>query len=244
MRKGTILAVWNLKGGVGKTTTTINLAYELAGRGGRILVIDLDPQVNTTPIFVKANEFGHTVLDVLEEPEKAEKAIRRTRYKCIDIIKGSSSLWEGYQMDSLSRALKDIRYCYDAVLIDCQPSCGSLTRNALCAADIVLTPVVLDRFCLDNLHTVGNILSDIEDEKNGIFKWLIFANKVKNIRSQKRIYTDIMERCDYPFLDTCISERAAVPNALALRKPLAKHSKNDSATTDFRALSQEIWEVM
>lgn len=244
MRKGTIFAVWNLKGGVGKTTTTINLAYDWAELGGRVLVIDLDPQVNTTPIFTKANELGCTVLDILETSERAGRAACRTKYKNIDIIKGSASLWEGYQEDALERGLRDVRQDYDAIVIDCQPSCGSLVRNALYAADVILTPVVLDRFCLDNLHTVSDIISDIESDKEKEVGWKVFANKVRNICSQKDIYTDLTERSDYPFLDTCISDRAAVPNSLARRKPLRRHAKNNAATTDFEALSREIWEVL
>lgn len=244
MKKGTIIAVWNLKGGVGKTTSTINLAYELGAMGHKVLIVDLDPQINTTPIFTKANENGVTIANVMHEPEKARSAVRRTKYKNIDIIKGSSALTEGYNEDSLLKALMSVRQEYDLVVIDCQPSCGSLTRNALYAADIILTPAVLDRFCLDNLRTASDILTDVESEKGGASKWIVFANRIKNIKSQMAIYEDIMRKCDYPFLNACVRECAAVPNALAQRKPVLRHVKRSPAAIDFSALAEEVWEVV
>lgn len=242
--KGTIIAVWNLKGGVGKSTSIINLAYELGTMGHKILIVDLDPQVNSTPIFVKANENGVTVADVMADPKKAKSAVRRTKFTNIDIIKGSASLAEGYEVDSLLRALMDIRKGYDLVLIDCQPSCGSLTRNALYAADIILTPAVLDRFCLDNLRTASDVLADIEEGKGESPKWAIFANRIKNIKSQMTIYGDIMQKCDYPFLNTCVRECAAIPNALAQRKPVARHARRSPAAEDFQALAEAVLGVI
>lgn len=244
MKKGTVIATWNMKGGVGKTTAAINLAYDWSMMGYRILTIDLDPQVNMTPIFTKANENGLTIVDVMEEPERARSALRRTRFQGIDIIKGSACLWEGYAEDALHRALSGIRGEYDAILIDCQPSCGTLTRSALYAADMVLIPAVLDRFCLDNLRTAEDILSDVEEDRGKEIKWMVFANKVKGIRSQKSIYMDIMEKHDYPFLGKCISDCAAIPNALAQRKPVARHAKRSTASADFQALAEEVWEVV
>ncbi len=242
--KGKIIAVWNLKGGVGKSTSTINLAYDLGTMGHKVLVIDLDPQVNTTPIFTKANENGVTIADVMADPPKAKSAVRRTKYEDIDIIKGSSALAEGYDEDSLLKALMDVRQGYDLVLIDCQPSCGTLTRNALYAADIVLTPAVLDRFCLDNLRTASDILADISDDKEKASKWIVFANRIRNIKSQMSIYQDVMGKCDYPFLGTCVRECAAIPNALTQRKPVARHARRSPAAKDFQALAEDVWGVI
>jgi len=238
--KGTIIAVWNLKGGVGKSTTTINLAYELGTMGHKVLIVDLDPQTNTTPIFTKANENGVTIADVMHEPEKGRSAVRRTKYENIDIIKGSSALTEGYDEYSLLKALMDVRQGYELVVIDCQPSCGSLTRNALYAADIILTPAVLDRFCLDNLRTASDILTDVESEKEETSKWIVFANRIRNIKSQMIIYQDVMGKCDYPFLGTCVRECAAIPNALVQRKPVARHARRSPAAKDFQALAEDV----
>ena len=84
-----VYVIGNLKGGVGKTTTTVNLAYTYAEMGGRTLVIDLDPQCNCTRFFAKVNEYNKTIKDVLEAPEHINSAIYRTKYEDIDIIKGS-----------------------------------------------------------------------------------------------------------------------------------------------------------
>lgn len=236
--KGTVIAVWNLKGGTGKTATTINLAYDLSQMGKKVLAVDFDPQTNTTPIFTKANESGHTVRDIMEASCQAARAVYRTKYRNIDIIKGSRSSGEGYRTDILKGALMPLRSRYDAILIDCQPSSSSFTRNALYAADLVLTPAVLDRFCLDNLNSVRDILSELEEERDMEIEWRVFANRVRNLRSQKNIYADIMGKSNYPFLDVCISDRAEVPNSLAMRKPLDRHAKGSVVAGEFRELAQ------
>ena len=101
---------------------------------------------------------------------------------------------------------------YDICVIDTRPAIESITRSALYAADLVVTPVLLDNFCRDNLLLLEDGLQEIEQE----FQWKIFANKVENKRSQRNIYSDMVQKHDWDFLDTCISKRAAVENALAL----------------------------
>lgn len=237
---GKTITVWNLKGGVGKTTTAINLAYNLSTAGGKVLAIDLDPQVNTTPIFVKASEHGRNICNVLENPKLIRSSIYRTKYPLIDIIKGSAALGEAYEEYMLQAALETVKEEYAYILVDCQPSCGKLARNALYAADMVLSPAILDRFCLDNLRTVSDILAGMEDTRGREIPWHVFANRVRNIKSQKKIYEELVFTCDYPLLDTCVSDSAAVPNALAKRKPLAKHAASSIAAKDFAALAEEI----
>ena len=89
-----VYIVANLKGGVGKTTTTVNVAYTFSEMGGRVLVIDLDPQCNCTRFFAKVNGYSKTVRDVLENPKGINSAVYRTKYQDIDIVKGSVKITE------------------------------------------------------------------------------------------------------------------------------------------------------
>ena len=89
-----VYVVANLKGGVGKTTTTVNVAYTFSEMGGRVLVIDLDPQCNCTRFFAKVNGYSKTVRDVLENPKGINSAVYRTKYQDIDIVKGSVKITE------------------------------------------------------------------------------------------------------------------------------------------------------
>ena len=134
-----VYVIGNLKGGVGKTTTTVNLAYTYAEMGGRTLVIDLDPQCNCTRFFAKVNEYNKTIKDVLEAPEHINSAIYRTKYEDIDIIKGSVKTLEQKSPWSLKEALGYIKKEYDVCLIDTRPVFDILTKNALYAADVLLT---------------------------------------------------------------------------------------------------------
>lgn len=119
----------NLKGGVGKTTSAVNLGYSMATFGKKVLLIDADPQTNLTPFFTKANPNGKTLRDVFRHPERIENIICRTKYDNIDIIKGSTELKEADAVGKmvLSESLQLVKDKYDVCLIDTRPAIETLT---------------------------------------------------------------------------------------------------------------------
>lgn len=246
-----VYAVWNGKGGTGKTTTAVNLAYNLSVLGQKVLLVDLDPQTNATPFFTKANENAYTVRnlfrELFEHPEKVKRCIYRSKYPLLDVIKGDTHLSEADAHDdyTIKDALWNVKAEYDAVVIDCRPSFENLTRNALCAADILLTPIQLDGYCKDNLALVqkmyDEILADYPDHEIG---WKVFVNRVKLLKSSRNIYSELMTKYTYPLVTTCVSDRAAVSSATVAKKPLLKHRKNDAATEDFMSLTKELTGVL
>lgn len=245
-----VYAVWNGKGGTGKTTTAVNLAYNLSVLGQKVLLVDLDPQTNATPFFTKANENAYTVRnlfrDLFEHPEKVKRCIYRSKYPLLDVIKGDTHLSEADAHDdyTIKDALWNVKAEYDVAVIDCRPSFENLTRNALCAADILLTPIQLDGYCKDNLALVqrmyDEILADYSDHE---IEWKVFANRVKLLKSSRNIYSELMTKYTYPLVTTCVSDRAAVSSATVAKKPLLKHRKNDAATEDFMSLTKELMGV-
>lgn len=241
-----VYAIWNRKGGTGKTTTTVNLAYLFSLAGKRVLVIDLDAQVNATPFFTKANKNGKTIVDVLHDPKNMKKCIFRSKYQNIDIVKGSEDLREEDTNESLTRlciAIGEVDDHYDAVFIDCPPSGEYITQNAIFSADVLLTPILLDGYCRDNLSLVQKTYQQAMMELSfaGAYcEWVVFANRVRNYRAQHNIYRELVETHDYPLADTCISERTAVSTASTLRKPLYKHSRKNAVTKDYIDLAKEL----
>lgn len=234
-----VITVWNLKGGVGKTTTAVNLAYSLGVAGNKVLVMDLDPQTNTTPFFTKANENGRTIRNVFADSNKIKTSICKSKYENINIIKGSTLLKESDvpTVGTLATALEVVSDDYDYVVIDCRPTNEILTNGALEVANMVLTPIQLDGFCRDNLREVSNTLDNLNNKD---IEWKVFVNRIRNTQSQRKIYTDLMSCQNYPIVETCISDRASVPNALFHKKPLLKHAKNNIATLDYLDLVQEL----
>lgn len=236
-----VYVVANLKGGVGKTTTTVNVAYTFAEMGGKVLVIDLDQQCNCTRFFAKVNEYNKTIQDVLNRPESINRAIYRTKYHDIDIIKGSVKSTMPDSRWKLKQALSFIKKEYDICLIDTRPVFDELTENALYVADVMLTPVKLDNFCRDNLSIVEDCYHEIL-EGNPKLKWKVFANMVANVKSQKISSADLLNKHDYPFLQSCISRTAIVDNALSLYKPVARHRAMSNVAQDFVDLVEELLE--
>lgn len=166
---GKAIAIFNQKGGVGKTTTNINLAACLAMKGKQILVLDLDPQGNTTSgLGVSKRSLKATTYDLLVEDDAApEDVIIRTNVAGLDIIPASVDLagaeielvrLEGREK-RLKKALDKIRSRYDYIFIDCPPSLGLLTINALTAVDSVLIPIQCEFYALEG---VSQLVSTIE----------------------------------------------------------------------------------
>ena len=238
---GRVIAVANQKGGVGKTTTTVNVAYTFSEMGGRVLIIDLDPQCNCTRFFAKVNGYSKTVRDVLENPKGINSAVYRTKYQDIDIVKGSVKITEQKTPWRLKEALGYLKKEYDVCLIDTRPVFDMLTKNALYAADVFLTPVKFDNFCRDNLTMVEDAYHEIL-ENNPDLEWKIFANMVSNTKAQKLSSEDLIAKHDYPFMQSCISRTAIVDNALSLYKPVAKHRVMSNVAQDFVDLVEELLE--
>ena len=161
---GRIIAVANQKGGVGKTTTAINLSACLAALGKKVLLVDLDPQGNATSGVGKADAQGNTVYDVLIGEAEARDAVLETGYVSLSLmptaIELAGAVIELVGMDNrellLKAALNTIRADYDYILIDCPPSLSLLTINALSAADSVLIPIQCEYYALEGLGQLMN----------------------------------------------------------------------------------------
>ena len=145
-----IIAIANQKGGVGKTTTTINLGAAIAESGKKVLIIDLDPQSNTTTgLGVSTKELSISIYQVIIQEKTASEAILDVGIKNLDLLPSSLEL-AGAEIElvtvfsreqRLSRALEEVISDYEFILIDCPPALGLLTVNALCFADEVIVPI-------------------------------------------------------------------------------------------------------
>lgn len=240
------ITVGNLKGGVGKTTSVVNLADSLSRMERKVLVIDADPQANATPFFTKANIQGRTLLDVLKNPDRIRSSIRRSRYQDIDIIKGNGNIreYDALSEFTLSIALDQVADRYDYCLIDTRPAFEMITRNALVTADLFLTPVCLNKFCRDNLALVEEQLAQIQNEIGCTPDWKVFVNMVDaGRRAQRSMQEDLVARHDYPLMSTCISRSAAVDNALDFYKPVSRHRSRSVVVQDYLELAQEIMDM-
>lgn len=152
-----IIAIANQKGGVGKTTTCVNLTAALHERGLRVLLVDLDPQGNSSSGIGADKNEGATIYEVISGDAPIRDVIRRTGYG--DVIASNKTL-AGAEIELVGvenretivrRALAPVREDYDFILIDCPPSLGLITLNALCAADGVLVPVQCEYYALEGL---------------------------------------------------------------------------------------------
>jgi chromosome partitioning protein len=172
---GKAIAIFNQKGGVGKTTTNINLAACLAMKGKRILILDIDPQGNTTSgMGISKKGLGRTTYEVLIDDKLEPKdAILSTNVKGLDIIPASVQLAgaeiELVQLEGrekrLKKALDKIKSDYDYIFIDCPPSLGLLTINSLTAVDSVLVPIQCEFYALEG---VSQLMSTIELVKKNL----------------------------------------------------------------------------
>lgn len=209
------ITISNLKGGVGKTTSAVNIAWSLAYEGKHVLVVDADPQCNLTPFFQRDNSKSHTIADLLEKPENFRSCICRSRMKNVDIIKGCPEVLEAGEEEeaALYKAFlniqKEKRDEYDYMIIDTRPSFGGLTEASIYAADILLTPVCLDNFCRDNLTLVDTYLDSIPERVRPV--WKVFTNKViPNRKVQRVIFEDLYSKHDYPIMESCIRSSETV----------------------------------
>ena len=170
-----IVSLTNQKGGVGKTTTSVNLAVSFAVSEVKTLLIDLDPQSNaTTGLEALIEEKQGTVYDLIVGKEKTSKVISSTRLDCLDIISSTNDL-VGAEVElvnlmarerQLEKALKSVQKKYDYILIDCPPSLGLLTLNALTCSNSIIIPIQCEYYALEGLGQLLNTFRLVQKNLN------------------------------------------------------------------------------
>lgn len=172
---GKIIAIANQKGGVGKTTTSVNLGACLAYIGKRVLLVDVDPQGNATSgIGIEKADVQYCIYDILVDDVDVKEVIKPTAVENLEIIPATIQL-AGAEIElvptisrevRLKRALETVKHHYDYMIIDCPPSLGLLTINALTAADAVLIPVQCEYYALEGLSQLLNTVRLVQKHLN------------------------------------------------------------------------------
>jgi len=170
-----VIAIANQKGGVGKTTTAVNLSACLAYKGKKVIVIDVDPQGNTTSgLGIEKKNVGKSIYDVIINDESIESTLMKTMidnlYICpsnIQLVGAEVELVSVISRETrMKAAIEDIRDKYDFIIIDCPPSLGLLTLNALTAADTILVPIQCEYYALEGLSQLMNTVKLVQRHLN------------------------------------------------------------------------------
>ncbi len=172
---GKVIAVTNQKGGVGKTTTCVNLSASLGARGFRVLLIDIDPQGNSTQgLGVAKQKVQKSTYDIFVDGLAAEEVLVHTEFNNVDLLPTNNALI-GAEIEMvdvpereyrLKRSLATLRASYDFIFIDCPPSLGLLTLNALCASDTFILPIQCEFYALEGLSQLMNHIRIVKRKFN------------------------------------------------------------------------------
>jgi CobQ/CobB/MinD/ParA nucleotide binding domain. len=251
---GKIIAIANQKGGVGKTTTTINLGYSLSASGKKVLCIDMDPQSNMTSGFgIDDSSLNCTTYNILiEERNIKEALITLNEMNGVSIVPSSIQL-AGAEIElvpmlsrefRLKNSLKDIKDDYDFILIDCPPSLGLLTINALTAADSVLVPIQCEYYALEGLTQLMNTINLIKKNINHSLEIegvvLTMFNARTNLSIQ--VVDEVKKYFKGKVYGTIIPRNIRLGEAPSFGKPISLYDPHSKGAEAYEELAKEIIE--
>ncbi len=248
---GKIIAFANQKGGVGKTTSAVNIAASLGILGQRVLVVDLDPQGNTTSgVGISKKSLRKTMHDVLSDQVPCEEVILTTEFENLSILPANISLagseFDLYEAEEsefqIKKALNAIKDRYDYIIVDCPPSLGMLTVNAMAAADGVVIPMQCEFYALEGLSQLMITVSRIKQHYNptlaitGILVTMYNSRlllSVQVISELKKHYSDKL-------FEQCISRNVKLSEAPGFGLPVYYHDKKSKGAEEYLAVAKEL----
>lgn len=246
-----IIAMCNQKGGVGKTTTAINLASALAGYGRKVLVVDFDPQgALSAGLGVVAHDIK-TIYDLMVEKDlNVEEVIAKTSVKNLDVIPANIDLSaaevqlvnEVAREQILARILRPILGNYDVIIIDCQPSLGLLTVNALTAAHGVLIPLNCEFFALRGVALLIETIEKVRDRLNPAIKLDGILATMYDPRTlhAREVVERLYEAFGDQVFDTIVNRTVKFPDATIAALPISEFAPTSDAAEYYRTVAREL----
>ena len=250
---GKIIAIANQKGGVGKTTTAINLGGALAQLGKRVLCLDLDPQANlTVGLGIDLNTVEKNIANVLIDPDcSLESIIRPTKTKNLDVAPATLELSAaevelfnaiGREMALRDKLTAEIAQRYEFIIIDCPPTLGLLTLNALVAANGVIIPVQTQYYALKGVAALLKIIKTVQERLNPKLKVLGMLPTFYDSRTilGRDMLDSLKEIGTHQVFDTVIRQSVKVGEAPTAGLPITEYDKRSDAAKAFVDLAREV----
>ena len=248
-----VISFTNQKGGVGKTTSAVNIAASLGALDKKVLLVDVDPQGNaSTGVGLMDRNDMVTVYDVIVSGEPVEASVYTTEFKNLDIIPSFIGL-AGAELEIaevenrerlLKRALDGVKDNYDYVIIDCPPSLGLLTINALVASDGFVIPVQCEYYALEGLVQLMNSVSAVKEYYNPALMPVGILVTMYNARLNfsGRIMNDLKEHYPDLLFETAVTRNVRLSEAPAFGTPVLYYDKFSKGAQSYLALAQEVIE--
>lgn len=246
-----VIAVANQKGGVGKTTTAVNLAAALGINNKKTLLIDIDPQGNSTSgVGIDKRTLDYTTYDLLVDNIKAEQALLHTKFQCLDILPASIDLAaaeleiaEKSKRESLLKnAVTPIRGNYDYIIIDCPPSLGLITTNALCFSDTILVPIQCEYYALEGLSQLMNTVRRVKRQYNSKLEMegVLLTMYDGRLNLTQQVVDEVKRYFPRKVFATVIPRGVRLSEAPSFGMPVVYFDKSCKGSAAYLALAQEI----